>query len=126
MKRILGVLTLVLVASALIFGCSKGKSSTPTDVVDKYHSLLKSGKIEKAMALTTASDEEIKQQVEKYEGMKFELKSYEILSEEIAEDGKTAKVKVKTSFTSTMVEGVKDQESTLKLELIEGLWKVKI
>jgi hypothetical protein len=125
MKRILGVLTLVLVVSALIIGCSKGKSSSPKDVVDKYHSLLKSGKIEKAMALTTYSDEEIKQQVEKYEGLKFELKSYEILSEEIAEDGKTAKVKVKTSFTSTMTKDVKEQENSIELELIDGIWKIK-
>ncbi|MDX9799155.1 MAG: hypothetical protein RBT05_09895 [Bacteroidales bacterium] len=125
MKRILGVLTLVLVVSALIIGCSKGKSSSPKDVVDKYHSLLKSGKIEKAMALTTYSDEEIKQQVEKYEGLKFELKSYEILSEEIAEDGKTAKVKVKTTFTSTMAKDVKEQEDSIELELIDGIWKIK-
>lgn len=125
MKRILRTLSLVLITSTLIFGCGGSKSSTPKDVVNEYYSLLKSGKIEKALSLTSKSDEEIKKEVAKYEGLKFDLKSYEILSEEIAEDGKSAEVKVKYSFTSSMSDKTDEKENRVKLELIEGVWKIK-
>lgn len=125
MKRILGALSLILVVSVLIIGCGGNKTSTPKDAVNEYYSLMKSGKMEKAMALTTMTDEEIKKEIAKYEGFKLEIKNYEIVSEQIAEDGQSAKVKVKFSFTSSMTDKVEEQTSTVKLNLIEGVWKIK-
>ena len=125
MKRILGALSLILVVSVLIIGCGGNKTSTPKDAVNEYYSLMKSGKMEKAMALTTMTDEEIKKEIAKYEGFKLEIKNYEIVSEQIAEDGQSAKVKVKFCFTSSMTDKVEEQTSTVKLNLIEGVWKIK-
>ena len=115
MKKIIGALSLILIVSALIIGCKGGKISTPKNTVNEYYSFLKSGKVEKALSLTTMSDEEIKKEVAKYEGFKFDLKDYEILSEEIVEDGKTATVKVKYSFTSTMSDKTENKEDKIKL-----------
>jgi predicted 3-demethylubiquinone-9 3-methyltransferase (glyoxalase superfamily) len=125
MKNILKSICLALIASFIIVSCGGNKSSNPKDVVNEYYSLLKNGKIEKALSYTTKSQEEIKQEVSKYEGFKFELKNYEILSEEIAEDGKTAKVKVKYSFTSTMTDKLEEEDHTVKLEKIDEAWKIK-
>ncbi len=119
---------MTLLASAMImFIFSSCCNNTPSGVADSYHSALKSGNFEKAMSFTTMKDnaEDVSAYVLKLEGMEYELVSYEIISEEIAEDGKTAKVKVKTSANSTMGKD-EDKESTVNLELIDDKWLIKV
>ena len=121
MKKIaLFVSTIVL---AVIF-CACGSSSSPKAVVNDYYKALKNGDFEKALTYTTAKDEEIQQQVKKLQDFKFKVSDYEILSENIAEDGENATVEVKYTASNAFKETPEEQTETVKLIKVDGKWKI--
>jgi len=122
MKKVFLFISMV-VAVVLMVSCS---SPSPKDVTNDYYKAIQKGDFEKAMSYTTVSDsEEIKKEVEKIKGLDVKIPEYEIVSEEIAEDGNTAVVEVKYKFTSSF--NSEPEESTNKVKLIkeDGKWKIK-
>ena len=123
MKKItLIISTLIL---AVVF-CACSSSSSPKAVVNDYYKALKNGDFEKAMTYTTLTDEaEIQQNVKKMQDFKFQVTDYEILSEEIAEDGENATVDVKYTASNAFKETPEEQNETVKLVKVDGKWKIK-
>lgn len=123
MKKITLIISTVILA--VVF-CACSSSSSPKAVVNDYYKALKSGDFEKAMTYTTLTDEaEIQQNVKKMQDFKFQVTDYEILSEEIAEDGETATVDVKYTASNAFKETPEEQNETVKLVKVDGKWKIK-
>ena len=113
----------VVVAALLFVSCG---SSSPKDVTNSYYKALQKGDFEKALSYTTmVDDQEIQKEINKMEGMDFKIPEYEIISEEISDDGQTAVVEVKYKFTSAF--NSEPEETTNKVTLIkqDGKWKIK-
>ena len=131
MKRILSI-TLWIAAMFVMASCSSGSGSTPGKALGKYVDELKSGNYEnfvegfaleegipaeqaqqqKAM-LASLVGEKASQEYEKKGG----LKGFEIVSEEIAEDGNSAVVTFKLQFGDGT-----DSEDTQKMVKRDGKW----
>ena len=124
MKRLVLVLSIAVMAALLMFGCKGEKSASPTDVVNSYYQNIKDGKIEKALSYTDKTDDEIKTEAAKFEGFQIKLNEYKIVSEEISEDGQSAKVKVEYSINSAMSDKEQKDKETVELKQIEGVWKI--
>ena len=133
MKKLSMILGVILMALIMV-SCN---SNTPTKVAEKSVACLQKGDYEGYVDLIYAKKEEMKDK-EKFENekkmlvamlkdkasKKFEkndgIKSYEALSEEISEDGNTAKVKMKIVWGN-------DQEDTDDIKLRkddDGNWKI--
>lgn len=113
----------VVVAVLMMASCS---SPSPKDITNDYYKAIQKGDFEKALSYTTVSDsEEIKKEVEKMKGLEVKIPEFEIVSEEISEDGNTAVVEVKYKFTSSF--NSEPEESTNEVKLIkeDGKWKIK-
>jgi len=114
----------VVIAALLMASCG---SSTPKDVTTSYYKALQKGDFEKALSYTTVVDDkdEIQKEIEKMKGLEIKIPEFEIVSEEISEDGQTAVVEVKYKFTSSF--NSEPEESTNKVKLIkqDGKWKIK-
>ncbi len=127
-------LTLALVALCFVTAC--GGPSTPGAAAKRYMEMAGNGQYEKfvdGIAVDEdATPEEVKQfktmmvamleasgkaELEKKQG----LKSVEVVNEEIAEDGQTAKVTLK----STYGDGTTDEE-TNHMVLRDGVWKMEL
>lgn len=123
MKKLLLFISVITVA-LLLAACG---SSSPKDVTDNYYKALQKGDYEKALSYTTVKDddEEIKKEVEKMKSLEMDIKDYEIVSETISEDGQTAEVEVKYNFTSSFNSEPKESTNTVKLEKLNGKWKIK-
>lgn len=122
MKRILLVLSIVA-TGLLMASCG---SSSPKEVTNNYYKALQKGDFEKALSFTTLDDqEEVKKEIEKMKGLEVKIPEFEIISEEIAEDGENAVVEVKYKFTSSF--NTEPEESTNNVKLIkkDGKWKIK-
>ena len=122
MKKLFTIMS-VVVAALLLVSCG---SPSPKDVTNSYYKALQKGDFEKALSYTTmVDDQEIQKEINKFEGMEFKIPEYEILSEEISEDGQTAVVEVKYKFTSAF--NSEPEETTNKVTLVkqDGKWKVK-
>lgn len=124
MRKLLMIICMMMFAAFVFNACSSNQDA-PKDVVREYYEQFKNGNFEKALSYTAKSDQEIKKEVEKLEGFKLKLKSYEIISEEIAEDGKSAKVKVRFIASSDFQDEEKEQNEVVRLEKINGIWKIK-
>lgn len=106
---------------------SVSKKDTPSDVMEKaLKSLQKKdykGTFQFTAGIEEASEEDLKQMAALVE-MLYEanggLKDYEILGEEISEDGQTANVTVKYIFGNGT-----EKEDRDKLQLTESGWKIK-
>ncbi len=120
MKKISFFLSFIFL-SLLLIAC---KPSTPSDVVDNYYTSLTKGDFEKALTYTTANDEEVKKQVEKMNGLEVKIPKYEILSEEVSEDGESAMVEVKYTFTSAFNAEPEETTNQEKLVQVDGEWKI--
>lgn len=122
MKKIL--LFIGVIAVALIMAsCS---SSSPKDVTNNYYKALQKGDFEKALSYSTVeNNEEIQKEVEKLKGIEMDIKDFEIVSETISEDGQTAEVDVKYSYTSSFNSEPKESTNNVKLVKQDGKWKVK-
>jgi len=114
----------VVIAALLLVSCG---SSSPKDVTNSYYKALQKGDFEKALSYTTVveDEDEIQKEIKKMEGLDVKIPEYEIVSEEISEDGQTAVVEVKYKFTSSF--NSEPEESTNKVKLIkqDGKWKIK-
>ena len=121
MKKLLTIMS-VVIAALLMASCG---SPSPKDVTNSYYKAIQKGDFEKALSYTTVEDnEEIKKDIEKMKGLEIKIPEYEIISEEISEDGQTAVVEVKYKFTSSF--NSEPEETTKKVKLIkqDGKWKI--
>lgn len=122
MKKLFLFISVITVA-LLMAACS---SSSPKDVTNNYYKALQKGDYEIALTYTTVEDdEEVKKEVEKMKSIEMDIKDYEIVSETISDDGQTAEVEVKYNFTSSFNSEPKESTNTVKLEKLNGKWKIK-
>ena len=129
MKKITAILGFAII-SLMFFTTSCSGPSTPGDTLKEFSYAMEKGNTDQVISMfggeqSKMSDEDkekltallaaAKEDIEKKGG----IKSIEILEETISEDGKTAKVKAKTTFG----DGSED-EGTSSLELVDGDWKI--
>lgn len=132
-KNIFGFIVLAMMA-LLTWSCGGGDTATPTAVAEKAIECIQAGDYEGYVDLIAVKEadgksiEEQKQQltdllkgkaastIDKAGG----IKSYEILSEEIAEDGNSAKVKAKLVYGD---DSTKEQKFKI-LKTEDGEWKL--
>lgn len=131
MKRTVAIMLAFFVAGSIsLVGCggssAPSKSDSPKDVVEQVSNLLVKGDLEKSLNFYDgATDEESKALLLGLMQMGMEatqgLKAFEILEENIAEDGTTAKVKVKYTYGD-------DTEKTITENLVktDSGWKLKV
>ena len=128
MKNLRFVLfALVALGISVNFSSCK-KAAEPKDVVSKWWDALIKKDVDKAFTYIYFEEgteqEEIDALKAKYKGIleyTQGIKSYEIISEEIAEDGKTATVKVKLVFGN----GEENEDDVELIKVDEG-WKLKL
>ncbi len=120
MKKLL-LLAVVLFSSAILFS-SCGSASTPSAVIEKAVASAIDSDWDGYLKYVNISDEQ-KGQYKEMAAMKgdqaFPYSSFKIVSEEISEDGQTAKVKIEY----TKKEGG-TKNDTEKLVLVEGKWLI--
>lgn len=126
MKKLFSIFTILC---AVVFMASCSSPSTPSDVVKKQIEIFKSGKFEKladivyfkggqteeSAQMFTAVGAKMGPEIEKKGG----VDSFEITSEEISEDGATAKVKYSITYGNGNVE-----TETAKTILQDGKWYI--
>ena len=133
MKRTVAIMLAFFVAGTMsLVGCggsdssTSSKSDSPKDVVEQVSKLLIKGDVEKSLNFYNGvEDEESKAFVlglmqagmEATQG----LKAVEILDETIAEDGTTAKVKVKYTYGDDT-----EKNTTEKLVKTDSGWKLEV
>ncbi|MFA5541986.1 MAG: hypothetical protein WC984_09955, partial [Bacteroidales bacterium] len=125
MKRLVLVLSIAVMAALLMFGCKGEKSASPTDVVNSYYQNIKDGKIEKALSYTDKTDDEIKTEAAKFEGFQIKLNEYKIVSEEISEDGQSAKVKEKSKSGAVYRMDLQAEDTIVLYDLSMEILKTK-
>lgn len=137
-KTLVFLFAAIMVCSFAFYGCgqsgdssnsssSASKKDPPSDVMEKALKSLKNkdykGTFQYTAGIEEASEEDLEQMAALVE-MLYEanggLKDYEILDEEISEDGQTAKVTVKYTFGNGT-----EKEDRDKLLLTESGWKIK-
>lgn len=127
MKKLFSIFT-ILCAVVFMASCSSS-SSSPSSVVKKQLEIFKSGDFEKladivyfkggqteeSAQMFTAVGAKMGPEIEKKGG----VDSFEITSEEISEDGESAKVKYSVTYGNGSVE-----EDTAKTILQDGKWYI--
>ena len=132
MKRTMTVVLALMVACTMALVACGGKGSakadTPTATFEKYADYIKKGDFAKAVDILEGSNEATKEQKEFIVALMQEaskenggVTSYEVLNEEISEDGMTAKIKVKYTWGNG-----KTKETTEKLVKTENGWACKL
>ena len=120
-------LIVIVCALVAVLGMTSCKKSSPSSVVESYYKALQVPDYEKALSYTDIVDQkELKEQLEKLEGFKMKVIDFEILSETIADDGKTAVVEVKCTKTSSFISEPKEETDKLNLVKIDGNWKIHV
>ena len=121
------LIALVALGISVNFSSCK-KADEPKDVVSKWWDALIKKDVDKAFTYIYFEEgteqEEIDALKAKYKGIleyTQGIKSYEIISEEISEDGKTATVKVKLVFGN----GEENEDDVELIKVDEG-WKLKL
>ncbi len=124
MKKLIIILCAFLATVGII---SCGSSNTPSGVVKEYYKALSAGKYEKAVSMTTIQNQEdIKAYAQKLEGAGFKVSSYEILSEEIADDGENAVVEVKIATSTSDNPTPKEDNKKVRLKKMDGKWRIHL
>lgn len=131
MKRTVAIMLALFVAGSIsLVGCggssAPSKSDSPKDVVEQVSNLLVKGDLEKSLNFYDGvADEESKAFLLGLMQMGMEatqgLKAFEILEENIAEDGTTAKVKVKYTYGDDT-----EKNTTENLVKTDSGWKLKV
>lgn len=135
-KNVIYLFGLFTLCFFLFSACSSSESSnSPGEAAKKYTNYLKSGDYEKFVdgvavgedvsekeleagkAMLVAMMDKAKKQIEAKGG----IKDVEVVSETIDEDGKTAKVVLKTTYGDGSTE-----EKTNRMVLENGKWKMKM
>lgn len=92
MKKLIAVVATALMALSLLAGC--GAKQSPSDAVSEWMEAFKSGSVNEASSISAslagASEEDMKLFLKKAQDL-----DYEIVEEKLADDGKSATVKVK-------------------------------
>ncbi len=123
MKKKLYIIIGIAVMALFAVSCN---TANPSKTVENYFGAIQKGDYEKAMSFTTIeSDEEIESQIKKIEGMGLKVSDFEVVSENIAEDGQTAEVEVKYNFSSIFNEKPEESSQTIGLVKQDGKWKIK-
>ena len=119
-------LTLLVSAVILVFVfASCGKTTTPKDVANDYYAALQKGDFEKALSYTDMTDsEEIQKYAGKMQSYALNISEYEIVKEEIAEDGNSATVEAKYTYTSEFNKNPEENTQTLDLIKKDGKWVI--
>lgn len=134
MMKKLVLFSAMVVAMLALVSCSSGGSG-PADALKKYATALQDGNYEKFVDGINFSNATPDQQKEAREGFvalvkekgakEFEkkggFKDFEILSEEIAEDGNSAVVKFKQIYGNG-----EEEESEQKMVKVDGKWLMDI
>ena len=121
MKR----LFVILCAVVAVFGLISCKSSSPSATVEAYYKALQAGDYEKALSYTDITDQkEIQRQIEKFKAFDIKIVDFEVLSENVSEDGNSATVKVKITETSPSREAPEEGTKELELVKVDGKWKI--
>lgn len=124
--RFVLVALMALVISVNFSSCKK--AAEPKDVVSKWWDALIKKDVDKAFTYVYHEEgteqEEIDQLKAKYRGIleyTKGIKSYEIISQEIAKDGKSATVKSKVVFGNG-----EENEDDVELIKVDEVWKIKL
>ena len=119
-------LALFVSAVILVFAfTSCGCSNSPKKVANNYYAAMQKGDFEKALSYTDMTDsEEIKDYVQKFQDLEINVSEFEIINEKIAEDGNSATVEVKYSYTSVFNEDLQEKTQTLNLIKKDGKWVI--
>lgn len=134
MMKKLVLFSVMVVAMWVMVSCGSGGSG-PSDALKNYATALQEGKYEKFVDGINFSNATSEQQKEAREGFvalveekgakEFEkkggFKGFEILSEEIAEDGNSAVVKFKQIYGNG-----EEEESEQKMVKVDGKWLMDI
>jgi hypothetical protein len=132
MKKISKVSMFVAVFAfmALITSCSGGGNS-PADVSKSFVEKIEKGDVGAAVKMLDGAEKATKEEIQKMEAFLSEgskevtskggIKSIDVLSETISEDGLEAEVDLKVTYG----DGEED-ESTTKLKNIDGNWKISM
>lgn len=123
MKKIQTILAIAVMALVMA-SCGGAKSTAPSKTVVKYYELMQKGDYTAAIDCIALQDETAKAQLVSIMESKVPAaikenggyKGLEVISEEVAEDGQSANVKVKVLY------GNKDTEEDLKLVNKDGKW----
>ncbi len=107
-KTMTAMLALIVACTMTLMACGgKGaaKADTPTATFEKYADCVKKGDYTKAVDLLEDSDKATQEEkdfivalMKEAESTNGGLDAYEVLSEEISEDGQSAKLKVKLTY----------------------------
>ena len=124
MKRFISFAVIAMVALSFSFG-GGGRSSSSDSAqkyVENYLNAIKSENFEKVAGYLGYEGEEAKALVTKYEAAKREdgytkLVKYELLSEELSEDGNEARIKVKETMSDKG-----EKETLYRVKKIDGKW----
>ena len=86
---------------------------------------MQKGDFEKALSYTDMTDsEEIQKYAEKMQSYALNISEYEIVKEEIAEDGNSATVEAKYTYTSEFNKNPEENTQTLDLIKKDGKWVI--
>ncbi len=134
MKKLTLILTAAFFALFMV-GCGGGNS--PKSIEKKIAAELQKGNYEQALTvmfenldtdnkqmseITPEQMKEFAKKMEESNTAKGGIKSVEVLSETIAEDGKTATVESKTTYG----DGTEDTQTTNYVKKEDGTWKMSI
>jgi len=121
MKKI----ALIVSAVLMVFAFSSCSKTSPKDVANDYYAALQKGDFEKALSYTDMTDsEEIQKNAQKMQGIALNISDYEILNEEITEDGNSATVEVKYTYTSVFNDNPEEKTNKLNLVKVDGKWVI--
>ncbi|MDR1740110.1 MAG: DUF4878 domain-containing protein [Bacteroidales bacterium] len=131
-------LALFLAAAVFaVFAISCGGGNSPKNIEKKIAAQLEKGNYEQAVTvmfenldtdgneaseLTPEQMKEFAKKLEESNAAKGGIKSVEVLSETIAEDGKTATVESKTTYG----DGTEETQTTNYVKKEDGTWKMSI
>ena len=110
-KTLTFVLATIMVCSCAFVGCKGKNNSTPKSYVDGFYGALKNKEYDKVVDMMPGTDTLSKENRDNaismmslFEVLTGGLEDYEILSEDISADGKTAVVKVKVTYNNGKVD----------------------
>ncbi|MDR2009826.1 MAG: DUF4878 domain-containing protein [Bacteroidales bacterium] len=125
MKKLLSLLLCTVILSGLLVSCSGG-GNTASDYASGYYEAMMKGDYKKAVKIMNPDKpEEAEMLVQKLEEIGkagYAVKKYEVVSEELAEDGESAKVDFKVLVVNKAGEEPKETNETLKVRKVDGKW----
>ena len=119
-------LLILAIAFAFITLGTSCSSSTPSDTVKSYYEAMKAGNFEKACQYTDLTDQsDVETFAAALREFGYELVSYEIISEKVAEDGQSATVNAKSLQKTKFKEEPMEDLHEFNLAKEDGKWLIK-